>query len=150
MRWPNEAEMLTLPFRQNHALPGPKSRVMKRYPVMDWCFLADQMPEPRLFVFLHSWRHLREVPHSHVGILSFHAIASGQERLIDNIGINGGDEYLDTTFSARRFDLFETRPDSKNTIFVNGVSIRASRHGADPPRDRKKLELVASSMPAGR
>jgi hypothetical protein len=119
--WPNEVEMLIFHSGKSSRPPKAKLRVMKRYPGMDFCFLADRMPEPRLYLSIRGGT--TEAPHGHTDPLSFHAVV-GQERLIDNIGINGGDEYLDTTFSSRRFDLFETRPDSKNTIFINGVGIR--------------------------
>src|SRR5690606_5334867 len=60
-----------------------------------------------------------EVPHSHRDLLSYHAVVR-DEAMITNLGVT---EYLDTTFSGRRFELFETSAPSKNTILIGGVGI---------------------------
>jgi hypothetical protein len=44
----------------------------------------------------------------------------GDETLIENTTII---EYLDTTFSPRRNEIFETGPASKNTLLINGVGV---------------------------
>jgi len=59
------------------------------------------------------------VPHGHRDLMSFHCVV-GKERLIASLG---PDEYLDTTFSPRREEIFEMSPASKNTILINGVGI---------------------------
>jgi hypothetical protein len=89
---------------------------------LDWLAMADQFPEPKLYVNVRGGT--TEVPHGHMDLLSYNVVV-GDEGMISNIGVG---EYLDTTFSARRWELFETTPPSKNTILVNGVGIsRPSR-----------------------
>jgi len=51
--------------------------------------------------------------------MSFNCVV-GDEALVTNVGES---EYLDTTFSPRRYELFEMTPASKNTIFINGVGV---------------------------
>ncbi len=91
--------------------------VARLYRGLDWGILADRWPNPNLYVSLRGGT--TKVPHSHRDLLSFHLMAGG-EKMVHNIGI---EEYLDSTFSARRFELFETLPASKNTILINGVGI---------------------------
>jgi len=84
---------------------------------MDWGILADRMPSPRLYLSVRGGT--TEVPHGHRDLMSFNCVV-GDEPLVANV--NEG-EYLDTTFSPRRFELFEMTPASKNTLLINGVGI---------------------------
>ena len=79
--------------------------------------LADRMPKPRLYASVRGGT--TEVPHGHMDLTSFHAVV-GDERMITSLGPA---QYLDTTFSARRWDLFEMIPMSKNVLLVDGVGI---------------------------
>lgn len=116
--WPDAAELLVLHPRrapaQRHTARGP---IAKRYLGLDWCLLADAWPNPALYAAIRGGT--TEVPHGHRDLLSFHLHADG-EALVNNIGC---EEYLDTTFSGRRYELFETTAPSKNTILLNGVGI---------------------------
>src|SRR5690606_28104602 len=60
-----------------------------------------------------------KVPHAHRDLLSFQCVV-GDEAMIVNLP---GGEYLDTTFSARRWELFEMTPHARNTILLGGVGI---------------------------
>ncbi|MFW5857991.1 MAG: hypothetical protein ACOCX4_08945, partial [Planctomycetota bacterium] len=117
-------------WRPNAALwpalhPGTRTKssqstergVVRLYQGMDWAVLADRLPEPGFYLSLRGGD--TNVPHSHLDLLSWHAVV-GDEQLVINLSPTG---YLDTTFSPRRNDLFEMRPESKNTILVNGVGV---------------------------
>ncbi|MFO7958614.1 MAG: heparinase II/III family protein [Candidatus Brocadiia bacterium] len=115
--WPNAAEWLLLHPRSQPAPPEPEEQVVRLYRGMDWGFIADRMPEPDLYLAVRGGT--TEVPHGHRDLLSFHCVVDG-EAVVTNVGVG---EYLDTTFSPRRWELFETMPPSKNTILINGVGI---------------------------
>ena len=111
------AEWLALhPGRPHEAGEAPTRRV-KLYRGLDWARLEDVTAEPALYMTLRGGTS--RVPHGHRDLLSFHCVV-GEERLIENVGVG---EYLDTTFSGRREELFEVTPASKNTVLVNGVGI---------------------------
>ncbi|MBA2480873.1 MAG: heparinase II/III family protein [Planctomycetes bacterium] len=84
---------------------------------LEWGYVADRMPNPRLYASVRGGT--TKVPHAHDDLLSFF-VTVGNERLIDNVPVN---DYYDTTFGKRRFELYETSSASKNTVFVNGVGI---------------------------
>ena len=115
--WPDAAELLLFHPRRSGKRPGGGKDVVKVYKGMDWGILADRMPEPRLYMAVRGGT--TEVPHGHRDLLSFHCVV-GEEALINNVGVG---EYLDTTFSDRRYELYETTPASKNTLLINGVGI---------------------------
>ncbi len=115
--WPNAAEWLVLLSRSEPRAPEPEEGVARLYTGMDWGFLADRMPEPGLYLAVRGGT--TEVPHGHRDLLSFHCVMDGRA-VISNVGVG---EYLDTTFSPRRDELFETTPPSKNTILINGVGV---------------------------
>ena len=121
--WPNAAELLVFHPRSVATAVSSHGRVSKLYPQMDWGILSDQRSNPGLYLSIRGGVGGRDVPHGHLDPLSFYCVA-GKERLLCNHGINGGVEYLDTTFSDRRFELFETTPASKNTILINGLGIK--------------------------
>lgn len=115
--WPNAAELLCLYDDAPNAptpQPGP---FVHHYKGLDWVVLADRMPAPRLYASVRGGT--TEVPHGHVDLTSFHAVV-GDEKMIASIGPAN---YLDTTFSARRWELFEMVPMSKNVLLVDGVGI---------------------------
>ncbi|MAF11218.1 hypothetical protein CMK11_12270 [Candidatus Poribacteria bacterium] len=115
---PNPAEWLAL--HPGEAQPGSAraSRpTVNLYRGLDWAKLEDSCAEPALHMTVRGGTS--EVPHGHRDLLSFHCVV-GEERLIENVGVG---EYLDTTFSNRREELFEVGPASKNTLLVNGVGI---------------------------
>ncbi len=115
--WPQAAELLVLHPRE--VKPGGSSRGVfaHRYRGLDWAILADRALDPTLFCSIRGGT--TSVPHSHLDLLSFHCVVK-DEALITNLG---GSEYLDSTFSPRRFELYEMRADSKNTILINGLGI---------------------------
>lgn len=115
--WPDAAEMLLLHPRAIPKIPPTSASLNRHYKGQDWMVLADHPTKPRLYLAARGGT--TKVPHSHLDLLSFHCVV-GDEAMITNLSPG---EYLDTTFSARRWDLFEMRPDSKNTILINGVGI---------------------------
>jgi len=118
--WPNTAELLLLHPRQ---APKASKKGEGKWPAielqdgLEWGYIADSMPEPKLYVSVRGGTLV--APHVHQDLLSFNCLV-GTEKLIENIGV---DDYLDTTFSGRRWELYETSTASKNTIFINGVGI---------------------------
>ena len=91
--------------------------VVKLYRGLDWAVLADRLPDPRLCMTIRGGT--TEVPHGHMDLMSFHFVV-GDESLASGVT---NSEYLDSTFSSRRWELFEMTPPAKNTILVNGVGI---------------------------
>lgn len=132
--WPNAAETVFL----NPGIPKRTSRTRwtgaRRYPGIDWVILADRMPGPR--VYLSARGGSSKDPHAHLDLLSFHCVV-GRERLVSSLG---NSEYLDTTFGARRFEIHEIGPASKNGIFVNGVGVRAGSAVSTRPVRAPDLE----------
>jgi len=115
--WPDAAELLCLHPRSRAKRIPASERVVKVYRGMGWGILADRMPNPRLYLAVRGGT--TEVPHGHHDLMSFNCVVA-DEPLVANV--NEG-EYLDTTFSPRRFELFEMTPASKNTLLINGVGI---------------------------
>ncbi len=104
------------------ALPRkPKRCGAKLYKGLDWGIIADHMPHPELYMSIRGGT--TEVPHGHNDLLSCNVVV-GSEKLIANVGNR---EYLDTTFSSRRYELPDINAQYKNTIMLNGVGIA---HGA--------------------
>ena len=95
----------------------PKHRGAKLYKGLDWAVLSDQHPEPKLFMSIRGGT--TKIPHSHCDLFSFNIVVN-DEKLITN---EGNSEYLDTTFSPRRYDLPDINAQFKNTILINGVGI---------------------------
>jgi len=115
--WPNTAEWLVLHPRAEPRPPEPAREIARLYRGMDWGIIADRMPEPGLYLAVRGGT--TEVYHGHRDLLSFHCVVDG-EAMVTSVGVG---EYLDTTFSPRRWELFETMPSSKNTILINGVGV---------------------------
>lgn len=114
----NAAELLLFHPRQVDPIEPDHGPFAKRYPAMDWAVLADVEPTPHLCLSIRGGT--TEVNHSHLDLMSFN-VAVGDEPLLGNVN---NSEYIDTTFSERRYDLWEIRPDAKNTVFINGVGIK--------------------------
>ncbi|MFW5681840.1 MAG: heparinase II/III domain-containing protein, partial [Phycisphaeraceae bacterium] len=127
--WANPPGLLVFHPRTFTAPRENAGPVAKRYPEMDWALLANGQPEPGLCLTLRGGS--TSVGHSHLDLLSFHCVV-GDEPLLANVPVR---EYLDTTFSPRRNDLWEIRPDAKNTLLINGVGVRpgsaVSMHDAE-------------------
>jgi len=117
--WPNAAEWLMLHPGEPARRPRRATRrqAVKLYKGLDWAILADAMPDPHLYMAVRGGTS--QVPHGHRDLLSFHCVVAG-EKLLANVNPA---EYLDTTFSSRRREIFEMTPASKNTILINGVGI---------------------------
>ncbi len=115
--WPNAAELAL--FHPGKPVKDKKGSWPNRALVqgLEWGYVADQMPAPNLYVSVRGGT--TDAPHVHRDLMSFFLVA-GHEKMIENVGV---DDYMDTTFSSRRYDLYETAATSKNTIFINGVSI---------------------------
>lgn len=120
--WPNAAELLLYHPRRIPQGPERPPRTARWYPGLEWGFLADRFPDPRFYLSIRAGTAGWLTSHSQLDLLSFFCVV-GHERLLAAPGINGGKEYLDTTFGARRYELFEASPASKNTLLINGVGI---------------------------
>lgn len=118
-RWSNAAEWLALHPGRRSEQPRESNRhsIRKYYEGVNWGILADDEIEPNRYLALRSGSSA--VPHGHRDLLSFHCVIDG-ERLLTNASPT---EYLDSTFSPRRDELFEMSPFGKNTLFINGVGI---------------------------
>lgn len=122
--WPNSAELLLFHPRGSAPSRGAgrqsaavKKPFVKTYRGIDWYLLADRWPDPALCLSVRGGT--TEVPHGHMDLTSFHCVV-GDEALIQTIS---ADEYLDTTFSPRRYELFEMTPPAKNMLLLNGVGV---------------------------
>ncbi len=117
--WAAPAELLLMHPRREPADEAESRDVARIYHGIDWALLADRMPSPGLYASIRGGS--TKVPHAHLDLLSFHCVA-GDEAMIVSQAPRG---YLDSTFSARRWDLYGMAPDSKNGILINGVGIEA-------------------------
>lgn len=133
--WANPAELLLFHPRTSEPLPPNEGPIIKRYPRLDWAILADAQPRPGLFLSVRGGT--TEVNHSHLDLFSINCVV-GDEAMLANVGVG---EYLDTTFSRRRYDLWETRPDSKNTLMIEGVGIE--------PRSAVRMARIDSPSARG-
>jgi hypothetical protein len=115
--WPDQAETVLLHPRTIPKYVSGKSRSHHLLKGLDWGYVADRMPEPSVYVSVRGGT--TDAPHVHRDLMSFHAVVGG-EKLIENIPVQ---DYIDTTFSPRRFELYETSAGSKNTILINGVGV---------------------------
>jgi hypothetical protein len=117
--WPDAAEWLLL-HPGKRAVPAKAAAggpVVKLYRGMDWGIVADRLPDSAFYAAVRGGT--TDVPHSHRDLLSFHCVV-GREQLVTDIKPA---EYLDTTFSERRNEIFGISPAAKNTILINGVGI---------------------------
>ncbi len=115
--WPQAAELRLLHPGTVPALTRPTAPVARLYRGLDWGVLADRRARPRLYLAVRGGT--TEVSHSHLDLTSYHCVV-GDEGLVTSLGVG---EYLDTTFSPRRYELFETTPPSKNVMMISGVGI---------------------------
>ncbi|MBL8025584.1 MAG: hypothetical protein JNL74_04190 [Fibrobacteres bacterium] len=117
--WPNYAETLLLRPAKTIA-PDKKKKSFKpvtKYCGMDWYTLKDKWPSPALYLSIRGGT--TEVNHGHMDLTSFHCVVNG-EALINNIVPV---KYIDSTFSARRYELPETNPSLKNVVLINGLGV---------------------------
>ncbi len=98
-------------------LRGEKAPVVRLYKGLDWAVLADRLPSPSLYLAVRGGS--TKVPHGHRDLLSVHCVVGSDHLLADVKNA----EYLDTTFSPRREELYEISPAAKNTILINGVGV---------------------------
>jgi hypothetical protein len=114
--WPDDAELLLLHPRRRFRAKAPWKRASLQEG-LEWGYLADRWPTPSLYVAVRGGT--TDAPHVHRDLMSYFCLV-GDERLIENVPV---DDYLDTTFSPRRYELYETSATSKNAVFINGVGI---------------------------
>ena len=122
--WPTTAEWLLLhpgtaaPKDSGRRLAKPAGGV-KIYRGLDWAWMADSMPAPRLYAAVRGGT--TTVNHGHLDLLSFHCVIGGEAFVTEMVV----DEYTDATFSPRRYEISEMSSAAKNTILINGVGIPA-------------------------
>jgi hypothetical protein len=115
--WPNTAELLLFhpgERRESGQWPWPRASVQKG---VEWGYLCDGWPEPALYVSVRGGT--TDAPHTHQDLTSLWVVV-GDEALIESVM---EDDYLDTTFSERRFELYEMSGAAKNVMLVNGVGL---------------------------
>ncbi|MBA4388513.1 MAG: hypothetical protein C0404_11065 [Verrucomicrobia bacterium] len=95
----------------------PGKAAAKLYRGLDWGILADRTNEPELYMSIRGGT--TKVPHGHCDLFSFNVCVSG-EKMIAN---EGNAEYLDSTFSPRRYDLPDINAQYKNSIMLNGAGV---------------------------
>ena len=115
--WPEAAELLCLHPGTQPEAPATEAPYLHHYKGQDWVAMADRLPSPTLYVTVRGGT--TEVPHAHTDLTSLHAVI-GDEHMLVSLGPSG---YLDSTFSPRRWEIFEMGPASKNVLLVNGVGI---------------------------
>jgi hypothetical protein len=119
---------LSLPSREGPGVGSSSSRstitsqpagpVVQLYKgISAWGWIADRPGKPGLYLSVRGGS--TEVPHGHLDLLSYHCIVN-DEQMISSLA---NTEYLDTTFSDRRFDIAEMNPPAKNTVLIGGVGI---------------------------
>lgn len=137
--WPLAAEYLLLspPAPRKPAARRATARkpapVQQLYRTLDWGFVADRMPAPGFYVSVRGGS--TQVPHAHLDPLSWHAVVNG-EQLVTSIS---NAEYIDTTFSDRRFEMFEMSAPAKNTILIGGVGLSRPAEVPIAPIRRKGI-----------
>ena len=94
--------------------PWPRVSVQRG---VEWSYLADRWPHPRLYASVRGGS--TEAPHTHQDLLSLFVVV-GDEALIHSVGV---DEYVDTTFGRRRYELYEISAAAKNVPLINGVGL---------------------------
>ncbi len=115
--WPDAAETLLFFPRKAIAPTRPRAPWRRHYAGLDWLCLADRWPGPNLYLSIRGGT--TDVHHGHMDLTSFHLVA-GNERMIVNTTPS---EYLDSTFTQRRYELFEMTPASKNVLRINGLGL---------------------------
>lgn len=113
--WPGLAELML--FHPGEIAPvatdWPRTSIQHG---LEWSYLADQWPQPRLYASVRGGT--TDAPHTHQDLTAL-LVVVGAERLIDN----AAGAYIDTTFSKRRFEMYEHSAASKNVFLVNGVGL---------------------------
>ncbi len=116
--WATRPELLALhPGETSVTEDSSGKSVVQLYPGLGWGCFADRMPDPSFYVSVRGGT--TGGPHNCADLLSWHCLVNG-ERLVSNVTNH---EYLDTTFSDRRFEMPEIRQDTKNTLLIGGVGI---------------------------
>ncbi len=120
--WPVDTETWLLWPESTPTGPLPQKQPFSRSLRMGWAVLADRWPQPSVYLSLRGGSS--DVPHGHHDLSSFEAVIDG-ERLIGNVR---NIDYLDTTFSSRRYELYELTQAAKNVLLINGT-------GFEPPAE---------------
>jgi len=116
--WPHYAERVLFAYREAVSEPPVKrENVVELYPVTNYAVMADKLPSPDFYMAIRGGN--TRGYHEHNDLSSFHFV-SGGERFITSLST---DEYLDSTFSERRNELFEMSPAAKNVLLINGIGM---------------------------
>jgi len=116
--WPSLAELLLFhPGRVAAAPADDRHPFVSIQDGVEWSIVADRRDHPRLYASVRGGT--TDAPHTHQDLLSVFIVAGG-ERMITNVSAR---EYIDTTFSPRRFEVFENCALSKSTLLANGVGM---------------------------
>jgi len=116
--WPVHAEWLLFGNRcADVNSSGDNKNVVKLYPGTNFAVMADKLPSPDFYMAIRGGN--TKGAHEHNDLSSFHLVY-GDERFLTSLST---DEYIDSTFSPRRNELFEMTPAAKNVLLVNGVGM---------------------------
>ena len=109
---PTDDEMKRL-RTEHQRKPVPVARL---YTGMDWAALADDEVFPSLRMAIRGGS-AKVQGHGMVDLLSFHCQVNGELFITDQKDTG----YLSTTFGRRGTDIYTRSPDSKSTLFVEGL-----------------------------
>jgi len=95
-----------------------ETNVVRLYRQTNFGVMADRVPGQTFAMTIRGGN--TNGPHEHNDLSSFHLVSNGERFIVSCTT----DEYLDTTFSGRRDELFEMGAGSKNVMLVNGVGMK--------------------------
>ena len=117
--WPISAErLLFAPRGEIKASGDVQTQVVRFYPGSNVTILADRLPSPSFEMVIRGGN--TNGAHEHNDLSSFFLVM-GSQSMITSLST---DDYMDSTFSARRMEVFEMTPQAKNVFFINGVGMQ--------------------------
>ncbi|MDY3071127.1 MAG: hypothetical protein SOW68_02540 [Eubacteriales bacterium] len=116
--WPVSVEWLLFAERTPpDAAIRPQESVLRFYPGSNVTVMADRLPAPHFTLVIRGGN--TNGSHEHNDLSSFHCVL-GRDMPVTSLST---DEYMDTTFSPRRQEIFEMTAAAKNVFLVNGVGM---------------------------
>ncbi len=117
--WPISAErLLFAPRGEIRASGNVETQVVRFYPGSNVTILADRLPGPSFEMVIRGGN--TRGAHEHNDLSSFFLVM-GSQSMITSLST---DDYMDSTFSSRRMEVFEMTPQAKNVFFINGVGMQ--------------------------
>ena len=95
-----------------------QTQVIRFYPGSNVTVMADCLPGPEFEMVIRGGN--TRGAHEHNDLSSFHLVLGG-EPMITSLST---DDYMDSTFSSRRMEIFEMTPQAKNVLLINGLGMQ--------------------------